>query len=134
MCGLKRLTAQELAIDIERQPAQAKRTLEAFVEAGLAQTHDIKHGRSYTLAAGVYQAEGGNAALTRQMDFSNLQHEQPVLSYARQHGAIRRAEVIELCRLSEGQAKALLKRMKINELLWLEGASRTASYRLGPKV
>ena len=68
------------------------------------------------------------------MDFSNPQHEQPMLSYARQHGAIRRAEVIELCRLSEGQAKALLKRMKINELLWLEGAGRTASYRLGPKV
>ena len=58
MCGLKRLTAEELAIDIERQPAQAKRTLEALVKAGLAQTHGIKHGRTYTLAAGVYQAEG----------------------------------------------------------------------------
>ena len=41
MCGLKRLTAEELAIDIEREPAQAKRTLEALVEAGLAQTHGI---------------------------------------------------------------------------------------------
>ena len=59
------------------------------------------------------------------MDFSNLQHEQPVLSYARQHGAIRRAEVIELCRLSEWQAKALLKRMKMDELLWLEGRAAT---------
>lgn len=134
MCGLKRLTAEEVAIDIEREPAQAKRTLEALVEAGLAQTHGIKHGRTYTLAAGVYQVEGGNAAFTRQLDFSNLQHEQPVLSYARQHRAIRRAEVIELCRLFEGQAKALLKRTKINELLWLEGAGRPASCRLGPKV
>ena len=134
MRGLKRLTAEELAIDIEREPAQAKRTLEALVEAGLAQTHGIKHGRTYTLAAGVYTAEGGKAAYTRQMGFSNLQHEQMVLSYVRQHGAIRRAEVIELCRLSEGQAKDLLKRMKMNELLLLEGAGRTAAYRLGPKV
>jgi len=134
MCGLKRLTAEELAIDIEREPAHAKRTLEVLVKAGLAQTHGIKHGRTYTLTAGVYQAERGNAAFTRQMDFSSLQHEQPVLSYARQHGAIRRAEVIELCRLSEGQAKALLKRMKMNELLRLEGAGCPASCRLGPKV
>ena len=112
MRGLKRLPAEELAIDIEREPAQAKRTLEALVEAGPVQNRDSTRGRSYTRAAGVYQAEGGNAAYTRQMDFSNLQHEQPVLSYPRQHGAIRRAEVIELCRLSEGQAKDLLKWMK----------------------
>lgn len=134
MRGLKRLTAEELVIDIEREPAQAKRTLEALVEAGLAQIHGATRGRSYTRTSGVYQAEGGNAAYTRQMDFSNLQHEQPVLSYARQHGAIRRVEVIELCRLSEGRAKDLLKRIKMNELLWLEGVGRTAACRLGPKV
>jgi len=66
MCGPKRLTAEELAIDIEREPAQAKRTLKALVEAGLAQTHGITRGRTYTRAAGVYQAEEGNAAYTRQ--------------------------------------------------------------------
>ena len=75
-----------------------------------------------------------NYAYTRQMGFSNLQHERLVLRYVRQHGAIRRAEVIELCRLSEGQAIDLLKRMKMNELLLLEGAGRTAAYRLGLKV
>ncbi|OFA09081.1 hypothetical protein DUPY_01920 [Duganella phyllosphaerae] len=132
--GLKRLTTEELAIHIQREPAQAKRTLEALVEAGLAQAHGTTRGRTYTLAVGVYTAEGGKAAYTRQMGFSNLQHEQLVLSYVRQHGAIRRAEVIELCRLSEGQAKDLLKRMKMNELLLLEGAGRTAAYRIGPKV
>ena len=55
-----------------------------------------------------------NYAYTRQMGFSNLQHEQLVLSSVRQDGAIQRAEVIELCRLSERQAKDLLKRMKMN--------------------
>ena len=73
------------------------------------------------------------AAYIRQLGFSSLQHEQLVLNYVREHGAIRRAEVIELCRLSEGQAKDLLKRMKTNELLLLEGAGRTAAYRIGPK-
>ena len=64
------------------------------------------------MAAGVYQADGDKAAYVRQLGFSSLQHEQLVLNYVRTHRAIRRAEVIELCRLSDGQAKDLLKRMK----------------------
>jgi ATP-dependent DNA helicase RecG len=59
--GLKRLTTNELAIPIQREPAQAKRTLEALVEAGLAQAHGATRGRTYTLAAGVYQADGDQA-------------------------------------------------------------------------
>jgi ATP-dependent DNA helicase RecG len=131
--GLKRLTTDELAVHIQRKPVQAKRTLEALVEAGLAQAHGATRGRTYTLAAGLYQAAGGNVAYIRQLGFSNLQHEQLVLNYVREHGAIRRAEVIELCLLSDGQAKDLLKRMKANELLLLDGAGRTSTYRRGPK-
>lgn len=92
-----------------------------------------RRGRTYTLAAGVYQAEGGKAAYIRQLGFSNLQHEQMVLNYVREHGAIRRADVLELCRISEGQGKDLLKRMKNADLLVLEGAGRTSTYRLGPQ-
>ncbi|WP_158080890.1 hypothetical protein [Pelomonas sp. KK5] len=32
--------------------------------------------------------------------------------YVRQHGRIQRSDVMELCRLTEGQAKDLLKRLK----------------------
>jgi len=131
--GMKRVTTDELAVHIQREPAQAKRTLEALVEAGLAQAHGATRGRTYTLAAGVYQADGDKAGYIRQLGFSSLQHEQLVLNYVREHGAIRRAEVIELCRLSEGQAKDLLKRMKTQGLLLLEGAGRSAAYRLGSK-
>lgn len=130
---MKRLTTDELAIHIQREPAQAKRTLEALVEAGLAHAHGATRGRTYTLASGAYQAEGGKAAYIRQLGFSNLQHEQLVLNYVREHGSIRRADVLELCRVSEGQAKELLKRMKNAELLLLEGAGRTSAYRVGPK-
>ena len=55
---------------------------------------------------------GNKAAYTRQLGFSTLQNEQVVLNYIRQHGQIKRAEVMELCRLSEGQAKDLLKQLK----------------------
>ena len=38
-----------------------------------------------------------------------------------------------LCRLSEGQAKDLLKRMRGDSLLQLEGAGRGAFYRMGER-
>lgn len=128
---LKRLSTEELAAHIQREPAQAKRTLEALVEMGLVQAHGNARGRSYTLTAGVYQADGDKAAYTRQVGFSALQHEQLVLSYARQHGLIKRADVIELCRLTEGQAKELLKRLKDEGKLIMQGAGRASAYALG---
>lgn len=129
--GLKRLTTDELAIHIQREPAQAKRTLEALVEAGLAQAHGTARGRTYTLAAGVYQAEGEKAAYTRQMGFSDLQHEQMVLSYVRQHGSVRRGDVADLCRLTSIQARDLLRRLKGAGRLRQHGERRTAYYVIG---
>lgn len=129
----KRVSADELAARIHREPASAKRTLETLAEAGLVEAHGSTRGRSYTLSVSVYQRHGNKAAYTRQVGFAPIQHEQMVLSYIGQHGRIRRAAVMELCRLSEGQAKELLKRMLAAALLKLEGAGRGAFYRVGER-
>lgn len=107
----KRLSADGLAKHIQRDAASAKRTLEALTEAGLVEAHGNTRGRSYTLTAAVYSVVSDKAAYTRQVGFGPIQHEQMLLSYIRQHGQIKRAEVMALCRLTEGQAKHLLKRM-----------------------
>ncbi|HRF61378.1 MAG TPA: ATP-binding protein [Candidatus Competibacter sp.] len=130
--GFKRITCEELARHLQKDTDQAKRTLEALHEAGLVQAHGATKARSYTLSAGLYQAMGNKAAYTRQLGFSALQNEQMVLNYIRQHGQIKRAEVMELCRLSEGQAKDLLKRLKEQDFLLQHGERRGAHYTLGP--
>jgi len=127
----KRLSADELATYIQRGVTQAKKTLEILNEAGLVQAHGVSRSRTYTLAPSIYQAIGHKAEYTRQKGFSALQHEQLVLSYVAQHGQIKRAEVMDLCRLSEGQAKDLLKRMKEKGVIMLEGKGRNAVYRSG---
>lgn len=129
----KRLTADELARHIQRDATQAKRTLEALVEAGLVQPHGgTPRTRSYTLTAALYGSDRtAKAAYTRQAGFSALQHEQMVLSYVRQHGSIRRSDVIELCRLSPPQARDLLKRLKMSGQLIQHGVRRGAHYKLG---
>ena len=59
-------------------------------------------------------------------------HEQMVLSYARQHGQIKRAEVMELCHLSEDQAWRVLKRLLEDGRLHKQGERRWAFYTVPP--
>ncbi|MBT9532275.1 MAG: ATPase, partial [Pseudomonas sp.] len=124
----KRVTADELAEHIQRDAVSAKRTLEALTEAGLVEAHGTTRGRSYTLSASLYQASGDKAAYTRQAGFTPIQHEQMVLSYVQQHGQIRRAEVMELCRLSTDQAAKLLKKLKNDGTIVQHGKNRGAVY------
>lgn len=128
---LKRLTADELAERIQRDGAQAKRTLEVLLERGLIEAHgSTPRTRSYTLSAKLYAAMGDKAAFTRQAGYSAIQHEQMVLNYVRQHGQVRRADVIGLCRLTDDQAKDLLKKMKRKGLLVQHETKRAAFYTL----
>jgi ATP-dependent DNA helicase RecG len=124
----KRLGVDELAKHIHSDSTQARRTLEKLVEAGLVQAHGNTRSRSYTLSALVYSAVSDKAAYTRQVGFGPIQHEQMVLSYIRQHGQIKRAEVMNLCRLTEGQAKELLRRLVVAKKIELHGAGRASMY------
>ena len=124
----KRLSAEELALHIQRDLAQARRTLEHLVEAGLVEAHGRTRNRSYTLSADLYRAKGEKAAYTRQVGFSSVQHPEMVLNYVSQHGRIQRSEVMELCRLDRGQAYRLLTKLVHNGLLVRHGTTKNSYY------
>jgi ATP-dependent DNA helicase RecG len=63
--------------------------------------------------------------------FDALQQEEMVKRYVREHGSIRRKDVVELCRLSDDQAKHLLTKMVADGLLKLVGKGRGARYEAG---
>jgi ATP-dependent DNA helicase RecG len=126
----KRLSADELATFIQKDSLQARKTLELLNEAGLVQAHGITRSRTYTLASTVYQAAGNKAEYTRQVGFSTLQNEQLVLNYIEQHGQIKRAEVMELCRLSENQASKLLIKLRNQGRLRSHGTRGGTFYTL----
>ena len=130
---LKRLAVDELARHIHRDAAQARRTLEQLVEAGLVEAHGNTRNRSYTLSLDLYRTKGGQVAYTRQAGFSGIQHEQMVLGHVRHHGRIKRGEVMELCRLNKGQAGKLLLRLKTEGKLVQHGTLKAAFYMLGPE-
>ena len=128
----RRLDTKALARHLRRDEGQTRRIAQQLVEVGLVQVYGSTRNRSYTLSKDVYQAGGQQAAYTRQAGFSRLQHEQMVLNFARQHGRVRRADVIELCRLSGSQASNLLQRLRDEGRLLQHGTKRGSFYTPGP--
>ncbi|OYY39422.1 MAG: ATPase [Halothiobacillus sp. 35-54-62] len=126
----RRLNTEALAEHIQRDPGQARRTLEHLVEAGLVESHGNTRNRSYTLSADVYRAKGEQVAYTRQAGFSRLQHEQMILGHVQHHGEIRRNEVMDLCHLNKDQASRLLSKLKAEGKLVQHGNKRGSFYRL----
>ena len=107
----KRLDADDLSHHIQRDTVQTRRILESLLESGLIQAHGNGRGRSYTLSANLYRADGQSVAYTRQAGFNELQREQMILGHIAHHGRITRTEVIELCRMNEREATRLLKKL-----------------------
>ena len=128
----KRLGMEALAGHMQRDVPQARRIIQQLVEAGLVQAHGSTRSRTYTLSVDIYQAKGEQAAYTRQAGFSKLQHEQMVLSFARQHGSIQRKDVMELCLLNGDQAYRLLQRLCSDGHLIKHGERRGSYYTVSP--
>ena len=104
------------------------------METGLVEAHGSPRSRSYTLSASLYQAAGQKAAYTRQVGFTAIQHEQMILNYVAQHGQIKRADVMELCRLNGDQATDVLRRLVERGALIKDGERRGTFYTLAPQI
>jgi ATP-dependent DNA helicase RecG len=107
----RRVDTSRLGREIQRDETAARHVLERLVEAGLVEAHGVKKGRTYTLSPKVYKAFGQSADYVRQVAFDPIQHEQMVLQFARNQGRITRKDAVTLCRISEDQARRLLKRL-----------------------
>jgi ATP-dependent DNA helicase RecG len=129
--GEKRVDVGAVASAIQRDLPSARAVLERLVEAGIVQAHGVKKGRTYTLSAAVYRSMGDPSGYVRQAGFDPLQQAEMVKAYVREHGEIRRRDVVELCRVSTGQAKRLLSSLVQDGFLILVGAGRGAKYEPG---
>ncbi|MGE3916368.1 MAG: crosslink repair DNA glycosylase YcaQ family protein [Hyphomicrobiaceae bacterium] len=126
---VKRATTAELAEAIQEKDIDATRAaVERLVEAGLVQAHGTGKGRSYTMSAKLYRQLGQSAEHIRQTGFDAEQQRQMVLKYVREHGSIKRADVVRLCSLSEDQAKRLLRALAEEGLVVQSGAGRGSKY------
>jgi len=82
-----------------------------------------------TTSASLYKRFHMKAEYVRTKGFEPLQQEQMIIAYVKKHGSIRRAEVADLCKISDDQAKRLLKSLsEIHEEFKMVGVRRGAHY------
>lgn len=124
----RRVEIAVIAHAMQRPPEEARAVLERLVEAGLVQPHGQGRGRTYTLSPAVYRSLGEAAGYVRQAGFDEVQQEEMVKRYVREHGSIQRKDVVELCRLSDRQARHLLGKLVAGGTLRLVGQGRAARY------
>ena len=74
---------------------------------------------------------GDTGAHVRARGFDELQQKQMILTFVTQHGAITRREAADLCQLSGPQATRLLRRLRDQGKLAIEGERRNAKYVSG---
>ncbi len=100
------------AMNLTQKPtASVRASLERLVELGLIEARGEKKGRVYHFSPVVYRALGRSSAYVRTRGFEPIQGEAMVNQFVQAHGKITRAEVAELCHLSELQAFRFLKAM-----------------------
>ncbi len=126
----RRLSAAELADQLQCSAAQAAALLESLAENGLVRAHGTGRSRQFTLSPSVYRELGQKAEYVRQAAFEPIQRVQMIKNYLREHGQIRRQEAAELCQLAPREAGALLERMVKNGEVALHGIRKTAYYTL----
>ena len=128
----RRLTTTDLAPSVQKQEANVRATLEKLVETGFLEPHGTGRGRSYILSARMYQKAGQRAEYIRQAGFDSIQQEQMVLNFIKAHGTIKRADVIELCRLTKDQSAKLLTQLAHEKMIHKHGDRRGTYYNFNP--
>lgn len=126
----RRLSADQLASNLQRSKNQTARVLEKLAEHGLVVAQGSGKNRQYLLSPDLYHALGQHAELVRQAGFSSLQQIEMIKNYIREKGSIKREQASGLCRIAPKEAGVLLAKLKDQGVLELHGTRRGSHYIL----
>ena len=124
----RRLSINELAASLQRDPTDARGLINRMVDNGLVESRGESKGRTYHLSSAVYRALGEPASYVRTRGIEPLQQEQMVLQYIASHGRITRGQAADLCQLAPAQATRLLARLRDRGAIEQVGSRRSAHY------
>ena len=82
------------------------------------------------LSSRVYDQLGEQIAYVRQIGIGGIQQEQMLIQLLEVKGSIKRADVMELCNITQDQAFKLLAKLRKKGLLEMHGNSRASYYTL----
>ena len=126
----QRITTTRAAVLLQRDSSEARAILNELVGRGYLESRGERKARTYLLSAAMYRQLGRPDDYVRTRGFDQLQQEEMVLTYAREHGSIARRDAAALCQLSDDQASRLLRRLVADGRLAMDGSRRTSRYRV----
>ena len=131
MNTLKRLnkaTIHEIAEEVKTDETKIRVVVEDLVSSGLAEAGGSGRGRYYMLGAEYYKADNRIAAYVRRKDIDPIRYEEIVMQLARKKGFVRRADVVDLLRVTPSQAFRVLQKLSAKGMLHLKGHGAGAKY------
>lgn len=120
-------TTSELVSALNESESTVRTHLARLTEMGLIESRGPGRNRRHHLTAAFFRL-AHSSEYVRLRDTDPIQQEQMILSYVDQFGSITRGKAAELCHLSPGQARSVLKRLTLNGELLLRGERRGAHY------
>lgn len=120
-------TTAELVEGINEPESSVRTHVARLIEMGFVDSRGPGRNRRHHLTAAFYRLAQSSEYI-RLQDTDPIQQEHMILAYVDRFGSITRSKVAELCHLSPGQARTLLKRLTEAEELELHGERRGAHY------
>ena len=120
-------TTAELVTSLKESEPTIRAHLARLSEMGLIESRGPGRNRRHHLTAAFYRL-AQSSEYVRLQDTDPIQQEHMILSYVDQFGSITRGKTAELCHLSPGQARTVLKRLTDAGELQLRGEKRGAHY------
>lgn len=120
-------TTGELVEALHDTESAVRTHIARLVEMGLVESRGPGRNRRHHLTAAFYRV-AQSSEYVRLQDTDPIQQEHMIMAYVDQFGSITRGKAAELCHLSPGQARVVLKRLTEARQLELRGEKRGAHY------
>lgn len=120
-------TTAELVAALKEPESAVRGHLARLVEMGLVESRGPGRNRRHHLTAAFYRL-AQSSEYVRLQDTDPIQQEHMIMAYVEQFGSITRSKAAELCHLSPGQARTVLRRLTDAGQLQLRGERRGAHY------
>lgn len=124
-------TTAELVEALKEPESAVRGHLARLVEMGLVESRGPGRNRRHHLTAAFYRL-AQSSEYVRLQDTDPIQQEHMIMAYVEQFGSITRSKAAELCHLSPGQARTVLRRLTESGQLELRGERRGAHYVRSP--
>lgn len=124
----RRITTPRAAELFQVEQHEARAALNRLADRGLIEPRGEGRGRTYHLAAALYGRLAESVQYVRARGFDDIQQEQMLLTFVERHGSITRREAAELCQTDPQRASRLLRRLRDEGKLEMQGEKRTARY------